>query len=269
MKSIEDAKQLKVFQEPLSLRQGRVFHLRFGPLDLFLEKTDIELILRFTSSHDWLDTSFHYEHPFSGVLPEKLLKTQRVAFSRQIEQLKVIPCLGERSFVARPLTRLSILPGESAKMFLTTPMSVQVLDWESSEVLSEVPVMKRTKTWFGADTTRGEVCFFTNINAALKEENLSFCPHRAMTHVHIVNRSKRPIPLDRLKIPVPYLRLFQKEDGRFITSSMDIECDTKGEIRNLKIRPPRAQDSTLTMISKPRLKEVPSFFSRPISELLR
>ena len=266
---LEDGKKLKVFQTLLELQENQMFHLRFGPLDLYLTKNDIELVIRWSTSNNWLDSSFHYDLPYEGLMPENLLTTQRVAFSRKISNLRVIPCLGEKPFVAHPFDRLDLLPGEKTKVFMSTPMSVQIIDTGEGEVLAEIPVFQRPLTWFGENTIRGEVCFFTNINAALSEEDLPFRPHRAMTHLHISNRSNAVIPIERLKIPVQFLSLFQKENGRFVTSSIDMDCDNKGRVRKLEVRRPRTNVKSLTAIAPPRKRESRLLLPKTVSELMR
>ena len=246
----EKASALKSFREALNIQAGELFHLRFGPLELYIEKNEQELQIKWSSSNDWLDSAFHYEYPFKGHLPENLLQHKRFAYSSPLEKIKVTPCLGEKPFVARPQTPLMILPGHNAKIFLSTPMSLRIA---GDRVFDEIPVMERSQTWFGESVTRGELCFFTNIYAALREEDLPFRPHRAMTHVNIQNRSQNPIPVDRLKIPVPAFSLFQRDSGRFVTSSLDVRCDSKGVVRDLKIRPPSGL-SSLVPIAEPRQK---------------
>ena len=263
------AEALKVFRESLHIKDGESFHLRFGPLDLFLKKEEVELTVHWTSSNDWLDQSFTYEYPFQGRLPESILSTERFTFSRDIPSLKIQPCLGELAFVAKPHEKLMILPGEKAKIFMSTPMSIAIIDEKTNQVITEIPVMDRAQTWFGETTTKGELCFFTRIFAALKEENLPFRPHRAMTHVHVMNRSRKTIPVERLRIPVPYFSLFQKENGRFVTSSLEVLCDIKGKVRDLKIRPPKTNIENLFKISSPRYNVSDSFFVTSVKELLR
>ena len=258
----ELAQALKKLQNPIALKEGELFHLRFGPLELYVEKNEKEIQFKWTSSNDWLDSSFHFEYPFKGHLPENLLQHKRFAYSKDFATIQVVPCLGEKPFVARPQTTLMVLPGHKAKIFLSTPMSVRIL---GEEVIEEIPVFERSQTWFGDSPTHGELCFFTNIYAALREEDLPFRPHRAMTHVNIENRSNKAIPVDRLKIPVPALALFQRDSGRYVTSSLDVRCDSKGIVRDLRIRPPSGLSSLLP-IAKPRTK-VSTI--RSISELMR
>jgi len=250
----QDSEKLKVFQTLLTMPAHEIFYLRFGPLSLYLSKSETELTIKWYTSNDWLDSSFNYDWPFEGVLPESLLTTHRVAFSKEIPSIQVIPCLGEKAFVAKPFHRLDLLPGQKMKVFMSTPMSLEILDAEKGESLAEIPVFNRPLTWFGENTIRGEVCFFTNIHAALREEDMPFRPHRAMTHLNITNRSSERFPIKRLKIPVNYLSLFQRANGRFITSSIDIDLEEGGHLKNVQVRPPRSNIKNLTPMARPRAK---------------
>ena len=244
----KEAEALKVFREELDMGKGNIFHLRYGPLDLYIEKKINELSVRWMTSNDWMDSSFHYQFPFTGVYPETLLKEKRFAYKGDNPKLMVLPCLGEKPFVARPDNTFMILPGEQAKIYLSTPVSVRLIDMNGDRVIDEIPVIHRTQTWFGDSPTYGQLCFFTNIKAALNEENLPFRPHRAMTHVVVENKSQKPIPIERLKIPVNYLRLYQDNRGLFVTSSLYVKCDVKGKVKDVKIIPPENEHGELYTI---------------------
>lgn len=267
--STEDSEKLKVFQTLLEMPSHQVFYLRFGPLSLYLAKSETELTIKWSTSNDWMDTSFSYDWPFTGILPETLLTTHRVAFSREIQSIQLTPCLGERAFVAQPFDRLDLMPGQKMKVFMSTPMSLEILDAVEGESLAEIPVFRRPLTWFGESTIKGELCFFTNIHAALREEDMPFRPHRAMTHVNITNRSSERFPIQRLKIPVHYLSLFQRANGRFITSSIDIDLESGGKIRSVQIRPPRTNIKNLTSVAAPRSKGQGGLRALKLLELLK
>ncbi len=245
----DEAHELKVFQTNLQMQDGESFHLRFGPLDLYIEKIASEIRLRWMTSNDWLDSSFHHQFPFTGMYPTNLLKEKRFAYSEKAPLLKVVPCLGEMPFVVKPDTTFMVLPGEKAKIYLSTPMNIRLLDGESRQVIDEVPVLHRVKTWFGESPTKGQLCFFTRIHAALLEENLPFRPHRALTHLYIENSSNKPIPIEKIKIPVNFLTLYQEERGLFVTSSLSVRIDPNENLKDLKIFSP---EGDLTVMGEPR-----------------
>ncbi len=264
----DQADELKVFQSDLNMQDGENFHLRFGPLDFYLEKISTEIRVLWMTSNDWMDSSFHYQYPFTGMQPSNLLKEHRFAYSGKPSRLRVIPCLGEYPFVVKPDSTFMILPGEKAKIYLSTPMNVRLVDLGASQVIDEIPVLHRVKTWFGNSPTSGQLCFFTRIHAALIEENLPFRPHRALTHVYIENSSKLPIPIEKLKIPVNYLTLYQENRGVFVTSSLSVRIDNNENLKDLKIFAPEDEDGSLTMIHGPREK-IPKSLFKSVTEIMR
>lgn len=262
-----EAEELKVFQTILSLNNGQNFHLRYGPLDLYIERTQSEFRVRWMTSNDWMDSSFHYKLPFTGMPPTNLLKEKRFAFSKECPRLKVTPILGERPFVVKPDTTFMVLPGEKAKIFLSTPVNVALTNADTGLLIDEIPVLHRVKTWYGETPTSGQLCFFTKIHAALIEEKLPFRPHRALTHLHVENSSSEPIPIEKLKIPVNHLNLYQEPRGLFVTSSLWLNIGKKGRLRNLEIRPPRVEGDLVDM-QEPR-EAVPKMLFTSIAELMR
>lgn len=263
-----EAEELKVFLTDLELKDGESFHLRFGPLDFYLEKSTSEIRVRWMTSNDWLDSSFHYQYPFTGMYPKNLLTEKRFAYSDNEPLLQVLPCLGELPFVVKPDTTFMVLPGEKAKIFLSTPMSVRLLDKHSGLVIDEIPVLHRVKTWFGESPTMGQLCYFTKIHAALIEENLPFRPHRALTHLYMENSSTEPIPIEKLKIPVNYLTLYQDNRGLFVTSSLSVRLDKNKRLRDLKIFPPQDTEGDLQVVQQPREK-IPKTLFTSTTEIMR
>ena len=263
----QDAEELKIFQQTLSPKEGEIYHLRFGPLDLYIEKSENEISVRSMTSNDWMDSSFHFHYPFEGMCPQNLLEEKRFAFSDKSPTLKILPCLGELPFVVKPDTKFMILPGEKAKIFLSTPMSLRIYDVEKNQVIDEIPVLHRVKTWFGQSPTAGQLCFFTKIHAALVEERLPFRPHRALTHLFIENSSHEPISVHKLKIPVNYLKLYQDMRGLFLTSSLSVKSDRQGELKDLKIFP-HDDAGKLILIQEPR-EQAPRRLFKSVTELMR
>ena len=264
----KDAEKLKVFQTDLPLGSGESFHLRFGPLDLYIEQISSEFRVRWMTSNDWMDSSFHYHYPFTGMYPNNLLAEKRFAYSKKAPVLKVCPCLGEKPFVVKPDTTFMILPGEKAKIFLSTPMNVRLYDKGSGDIIDEIPILKRVQTWFGETPTSGQLCFFTRIHAALLEENLPFRPHRAMTHVYIENSSGKPLPIKKLKIPVNNLTLYQDARGLFVSSSLSLRIDHKENLKDLKIFPPSEDVEDLEIVQQPR-DLIPKTLFKSITEIMR
>lgn len=263
-----EAQELKVFQTLLEMQSGDSFHLRFGPMDMYIDKIPTEYRVRWMTSNDWMDSSFHYQFPYSGMPPENLLNEKRFAYSDRAPALKVAPMLGEMPFVVKPDTTFMILPGEKAKIFLSTPVNMALSDGETGDLIDEFPVLHRVKTWFGETPTKGQLCFFTRIHAALIEENLPFRPHRALTHLYVENSSRKPIAIEKLKIPVNYLTLYQDSRGLFVTSSLSVKIAARDSLKDLKIFAPLDEDGEVQVIQTPR-ESIPKTLFKSITEVMR
>lgn len=264
----QEAEELKVFRTELKMEQGQLFHLRYGPLDLYIENSPNEIRVRSMTSNDWMDSSFHYQFPFEGMFPDNLLTEKRFAYLEKSPALKILPCLGELPFVVKPNSTFMILPGEKAKIYLSTPVNIRLSDVHTNQVITEIPVLGRVKTWFGDSPTNGQLCFFTRIHAALIEENLPFRPHRALTHLYVENKSKEPIPIKKLKIPVNYLTLYQDDRGLFVTSSLSVKSDVNGQLKDLKIFPPNENSGELFKVQEPR-DQIPKMIFKSTTEIMR
>lgn len=256
-----DSHELKVFRNPLNLAEGHILSLRFGPLDLYLGHFFQEWRVSWHSTNDYLDNSFKLEMPFNGSIPDVLHSQIRYTYSRPCNGfVKITPILGDLSYVAKPTKPLMVLPGETVKIFMSIPMFLRIESEEPYSLIEEIPVLKSPKTWFGESTIVGSVCYSTRIKAVLDKKELVSRPYRATSQLIIENRGKDSLHVERLKVPAPYLSLYQKDDGHFVTSVIHYIRDSSGHIKTVDIITKEDQED-LFFIAGPRLKADPSILN--------
>ncbi len=246
--------ELQVFQHPVKLEMGQILHLRFGPLDLYVGHFFQEWRVSWKSSNDYMDNSFLFELPFNGSVPEDMQSQIRYTYSRPSNSfIKLTPILGDRAFVAKPTKPLMVLPGETVKIYMSIPLFVRVELEEPYALIEEIPVLQSPRTWFGESTIVGEVCYSTRIKAVLDRRELVQRPYRATSQLIIENRGDDSLHVERLKVPAPYLSLYQNEDGHFLTSVIHYIRDSSGHIKDVDIIAKEDQEN-LTFLAGPRLK---------------
>lgn len=233
---IENTSELKRLRDPIELVIGNILSLRFGPMTLFLGHFFQEWRLSWTTTNDYMDNSFAFHHPYTGEIPHTLASMIRYTYSRPCNHyVKITPTLGDLPYVAKPTKPLMILPDETVRVFMSIPLFVRVETEDPYHLLEDIPVLQSPKTWFGDSTVRGEICYSTKIKAVLHQAELINRPYRAISQLVIHNKSHEPLHVERLKVPAPFLSLFQGEDGLFYTSVMNFICDVDGAIRNVDI----------------------------------
>lgn len=197
-----------------------------------LELDRLTLSLRRNADECWLE----YSHDGA---PEP----QSVRFlldARNSSPPRITPQLADRPVVARPIITTELPPGESATLLVTTALWARIEI--GARVLAELPTLRPSDTWFGANTREGELCYASQTRARLHLDNMQNSPFRAVTPIAIRNEGEDNLKLERINVPVPHLTLYC--DGeRFWTSTLSVVRETNLVTAKLRIEaspPPHA-----------------------------
>lgn len=151
---------------------------------------------------------------------EKELVTHRYSVRTTEEKVALQPLLADRPVVTRPEHPLSILPGEAVTLYISTPLWVCVRLVESERTLQEVPSHRMSDTWFGPSTREGELCYATRTTGRLRVDSLPRRLHRALTPLHVRNRSEEILALERVQLPARHLALYTTPDDVLWTEAV-------------------------------------------------
>jgi hypothetical protein len=134
------------------------------------------------------------------------------------------PALADRALISTPQRPFIVPPGQDAKLYISSPLWVQLLVGEDSTLLEELAIQQPPDTWFGPNTQIGEVCYASRSFCHLQLDAVPRLPHRATTSVTVQNRAKTPLFLERIKLPVPFLSLFcDPASGHLWTNDVVLE----------------------------------------------
>lgn len=147
----------------------------------------------------------------------------RHLFNQTGDRLRVVPALADRPVVIKPLNPLFIPAGQSATLFVSTPLWVQMSVDPVAAPLLDMPVIRPSDTWFGSTPVHGQVCYATKVFGRTELSQLPLRPFRAVTPVKFSNQSDGPMPLERLSMPMPLLDLYAATDNRLWTPGLNVE----------------------------------------------
>lgn len=133
--------------------------------------------------------------------------------------VSLVPRTAPRPVVARPEVPFSVAPGAQVKVFVSTPLWVEVR--VGGTALSEFPVVPTKPTWFGT-SVEGEECFAMRTVMRLSLAEVVLRPHRAVAPVTIVNEGVDALRIERLWIPVHHLTLHVDPEGRLWTREVHL-----------------------------------------------
>jgi len=250
---------------------GKAGCWRIGPLTFIAQRKPNEW--RCTHFNTLDDLAEGVEIEIGTGCPDLPDATEVVRFPspRLGEKLEVVPALADRSVVARPEVPIHVLGGDELRLFVGTPVWMQIKTPEPrGELLLEIPVLRPNDTWFGPTTRRGELCYAVKTMARLNLENVRILPQRAITEVLLRNEAADPLPIERISLPVPNLDLYCDAAGHLWTGSVTVirrEGATPVEVRLDRQAPVTVAEPE--SVAPPRLAGTSNVLIRALSSLLR
>jgi len=184
------------------------------------------------------------------------------------EKVQILPLLADRSVVARPDTPLTLLAGEKARLYVSTPVWFSAKLLPKGECLLDLPFWRPSDSWFGPSTRVGQICYAKYTAARIELSNIEKRPHRAITPITVINNHDQSLTIERINVPVTLLHLYADEEQQLWTTGISVHRGShvdNVELHLDKHAPVEALSSTL--ISNPRVASGQSILIRSISSL--
>lgn len=244
---------------------GQTDRWEIGNLNLWLCRAGTEWSL----AYDWAEgdraewsCARAVEFPGAGVVSERYATSQ----TETVVHLRALTA--DRSVVVRPLIPLRVPPGQKAKIFVSSPLSVEI-SVGSGIYLRELPTRRQSKTWFGPTTRDGELAHALKTEARTALGELAALPYRLITPIVIDNRAGDTLEVERMNLPVPRLSLYGYQGNLWSEAVRLVRSDTGG-LAELEIRPgPPAEAAEASKVGEPRTESGRGYLFRAFSSVLR
>lgn len=185
--------------------------------------------------------------------PIDKLSSERFILSNTSKKLFVEPSLADRAMVVRPSKPIIVMPGEQAKLFISTPLWMTLSIEDKDAPMVDIPFWRPSDSWFGATTMSGDLCYSKYTDAKLNADNLEIRSHRASTLVTVLNDQDENLLIQRLNLPVPLLKVYANENNQFWTDQVNIVQSNEHSmaVSHISHSPPEHFKS-LTQVSESR-----------------
>lgn len=221
----------------------------------------LSLSLRRSGEECWLEYGYLLAADDGQRLPG-LRQSLRFLVGEREREIRIAPQLADRAVVSRPLQPTELLPRERATLLVSTVLWARVMIGEQQ--LAELPTVRLSDTWFGADTRRGEVCYASQTRARLRMDNMQASAFRAITPITISNQGDDNLKLERINVPVPHLTLYC--DGeRFWTSALSVVREEN--LATAKLHVEAAPPPNAVVVAPPRRPIRGGVFDRAVDLL--
>ena len=230
---------------------GEAVCWEIGPLRLWLHRGPSEWRL----GHDWAEDEpagfWRLVRPSTP--PADGVHTERFAVRETGAAVQLRPLPADRPVVARPKTPFRVQPGHSSRIFISSPLWVEVASGDDPLPLREFATRRMSDTWFGATTRDGDLSYALKTSARTNLEELPRVAYRLVTPVVIDNRAETPLVVDRLSLPVPFLSIYGTPGGDAWSEEVHMVSSEEGEMAELDLRSgPPAEAEGADRVSEPR-----------------
>lgn len=218
---------------------------RVGPLELDVQHLPGEWRVACRRGDDIWSDAAAVRVAEGGQISEELAVERYLVDDAQ-PLLSLQPLLPDRPVVTRPVSPVYIPAGEAARFYVSMPLWLRLAVGEARKALTEIPTLRLSDTWFGANTLEGELCYALRSRCRLTLEDGPVLPYRVVTPLVVRNQATDRMLLERINVPVRQLSLFVAPSGQFWTGEVTVERTEEGHLAALKIdagAPAEARDA--------------------------
>ena len=175
--------------------------------------------------------------------------------------------MADRPVVIKPKEPFYVQSGEDISFYVATSVWLELSVGEPAKKLMDVASFRPSDTWFGSSTIEGELCYASRTLGRLRLEDLPIAPHQVVTTIQLRNKAKDALFLERLKLPVQYLSIYQSQQHLW-TQTVSLIREQSGDLAELKIAkaaPNHLED--VRKLATPREKAGQNLVVRAFSKL--
>jgi hypothetical protein len=224
---------------------GKIQHIRIGPLQLHIQWVSNEIWI----AHNYLDQTSSIDVQLE---PEQM-DWSRWALPQLDKTIEIVPSLPKLPQLLKPEDPYHLSPGAVTRIYTRIPLWVQVRTEDDKHILTEIPTIIQSNTWFGS-TIDGELClsYNTSVRRTISED--FFMPHLAGSTLEIRNTSQQDLEFDKICLRTDAMSIFS-DNGRLWTDTTIISYEGSGsdsDVENTGKAPIEAPSAVL--LSKPRVQ---------------
>jgi|GEM_PF-3659662 len=227
--------------------------LQHGPIfNLFFQYLPEERPLTFFERH--LDSFL------SKTLPSKAwsFNTQGIC-----PKLCFSPSFPERPLVLSLKRRFFVLSESMAIFDLWLPLDLSISCPTFKRHLGNFHLAPLKETWFGECSAKGEICYSVKEIKKPEISSLYFS-----MKVKIINKSPHNFPVEKIKIPLSYMGLYQNEQKEFYSDTLIFKQDLSPEHEpKIQLISPNSQEKKKsTLLVAPQKTDI-NFLSKALSKI--
>ena len=213
---------------------GQTRAWRIGPLEMWISRRAAEYRISIRRDPETHESPLRVGEPQDAPPPPDA-ETVRYGVRESSTVLKIEPATADRAAVVKSDCPFIVAPGGAVTAFISTPVWVRIHLRNPDRMIQEEATLRPSDTWFGPSTIEGELCYAISTSVRFSLDNLPLRPYRAISVVRIFNHAGTPLPLARLRLPLPHLSLYADAEGRLWTEAVSLDRRDDNDLANIKL----------------------------------
>ncbi|HKL18335.1 MAG TPA: DUF432 domain-containing protein [Halalkalibaculum sp.] len=197
----------------MNIEKWGSFSLSSGEETDFYILGDLRLWLKHKDEEIWI--GHRYEEHGDGErntgniseTPPKDLEWARWAPKEPTDSVKLMPVFPDLPLVINSEFPLRVNPGGSIQIFTRIPVWVRISIGKKDTVLTELPTVKLSRTWFGTPI-EGELCYWAITKARRSLSNVERKPYLVSCPIQITNKTEVDLDFEKFCFRVERLKVF-------------------------------------------------------------
>lgn len=176
-------------------------HLSLGSLNVWIKKRDEEY---------WIASNYEEDSPSdasAGEVKKEELDWSRWSHKSSDEDIKISPVFQDRPVVVGSEFPMKVAPGAKIQIFTRIPVWLQISLAKSNYVLTEIPSVKLSRTWFGS-REEGELCYWLTTKARRNLSEVEDKPYVINCPIWITNKASADLNFEKFCFRVERLGVY-------------------------------------------------------------
>lgn len=189
-------------------------------------------------------------------VPKEKFKFKTFASKTGSNEIHLKPSLPNRSLMTRIDRERTIAVNEDLILFQSTPVWVKVEVGKPQITLDEIPTKILSDTWSGKNTLEGELCYSSLEQCTPRLLDLKSDVIQVITPVLIMNRSKHPLPIKEVRLPLNHLAVYSDPEHHLWTEQIIFYYEGKNAAESFTIKklPKSIKEMTLLTPARSKIK---------------
>ena len=180
-------------------------HYRLGPLHVWIQRKNDEIWIAHGYEHEWPE-----DQPPGDVPPEQVTWA-RWACRNPDQPITLAPVFPDLPIVVSSEFPLKIDRGSKIKIYTRIPVWLRIMLDKSEYLLTEIPSVKLSRTWFGTPL-EGELCYWLTTKARRELTNVEKKTYVVNCPKWIINDSDEELNFDKFCFRVERLGIYRFDD---------------------------------------------------------